>query len=548
LGKTAKERLGQLNWDKLGTDGFVIKSTSDGIFIAGNEDLGTLYGTYHFLEKHLGVRWFMPGEIGEVVPKRVVLRVGTFDETEIPSFRVRWIEEGPWALRQKMNVRVNVGEQPVGINWKWHFHSHFKLIPPEKYFAAHPEWFALVNGKRSYKHRYPQLCTSNPELIKEAAKNIIKIFDEEPNVDILAFGPQDSDGRGFCECDKCRALDEERPAEQQWHALFSNRLAIFNNEVAKRVAKKYPDKLIKVGAYAMHFRVPLDSDYRPESNLAIQACHTYSCNNHRVALPTCESNRKHFSKDLERWAKLTKHLFIYEYYRKGAWGGLPYWQIHVIREDLPYFHKLGVESFYTQPARSNWSAHGLNHYIAAKLTWNVKLDVDRLLEDFYEKFYGSAAKPMRKYYETLERAFVEADTCLSPFNFKWTAYALDDFFRPKVVSALEEAVIEAEQMAQTDIVRERIQLVRVSIDFTKTVLNYLDVIRGPFKGVDMKDSQAVDAAHKKAVALGTPLTIELVKFCRKHGIRSHGYVIGAHKRLECFVGHETGSIDFPRIQ
>ena len=230
---------------------------------------------------------------------------------------------------------------------------------------------------------------SPTELIDEMARRIVKTFDDNPSVDILSLAPQD--GGGFCQCEDCMALDEKRPPEEAWHARYSRRLAVFNNEVARRVARKHPDKLIKVGAYAMYLRVPLDADYRPEPNLAVQVCHTYSCNSHPIASETCPGNAKYFRKELEHWAKITGHLFIYEYYNKGAWGGLPYYQVHLIRDDIPYYQSLGAEGFYTQPAGARWPACGLNHYVAAKLTWDVDLDVDRLLDDFYEKFYAEAA-------------------------------------------------------------------------------------------------------------------------------------------------------------
>jgi len=536
VGSAAKESLGDIAWEKLGPDGFLLKSGDDGVYIAGREDLGTLYGVYQFLEKHLGVRWFMPGDLGEVVPRRGTLSIGTFEETETPSFRVRWIESGDWALRQKMNVAVEVGEQPVGVNWLWSFHTHFKLIPPEKYFDEHPEWFALIGGKRRRPvpgRQNQQLCTSNPELIEEMARRIIEVFDKDPSLDILALAPQD--GGGFCQCEACRALDEKRAAETAWHATYSRRLAIFNNEVAKRVARKYPDKIIKVGAYAMYLRVPLDPDYRPEPNLAIQVCHTYSCNSHPITSATCRGNSMYFRHELEHWARIANHLFIYEYYNKGAWGGLPYHQVHLIRHDIPYYHRLGAEGFYTQPAGRRWPACGLNHYVAAKLTWDVDLDVDRLLDDFYEKFYAEAAEPMSDYWETLERAFADCEECISPFGRKWTTLVAPEIFTPEVTAALDDAVSRAEQAARTQVVRDRVRLIRTRVDFTNKTMHYLAAIQAPFKGIDLNDAQAVAAAHKKAIELGEPLSAELKRFCRENDLEAYPRLVDVHNSLNLIV-------------
>ena len=536
IGSAARSSLVNVDWEKLGADGFVLTSSADGVSIAGAEDLGTLYGVYQFLEKHLGVRWFMPGDLGEVVPRRDTLKIGTFREIEAPSFRVRWIESGDWALRQKMNVAVEVRGRPVGVNWLWGFHTHFKLIPPEQCFDEHPEWFALIGRKRRRPapgQQGQQLCTSNPELVEEMARRIVKMFDEDPSLDVLALAPQD--GGGFCQCEACVALDEQRPPETAWHATYSRRLAIFNNEVARRVARKHPDKIIKVGAYARYLRVPLDADYRPEPNLAIQVCHTYSCNSHPIASPTCRGNTVYFRDELEHWARIADHLFIYEYYNKGAWGGLPYHQVHLIRHDVPYYHRLGAEGFYTQAAGARWPACGLNHYVAAKLAWDANLDVDRLLEDFYEKFYAEAAEPMRDYWESLRRAFADYDECLSPFGRKWTTLAAPEIFTPQAVAALDDAVSRAEKAARTQAVRDRVALIRARVDFTKRTMHYLATIQAPFKGIDLGDAQAVAAAHKKAIELGKPLSAELKTFCRKNDLTAFPRLVDVHDSLRFIV-------------
>ena len=502
IGKAARNRLNYSEWQDLGKEGFLIKNGNGvyGVYIAGNEDLGTLYGAYHFIERHLGVRWFMPDDIGEVIPYSYHnLKVGTFDYTELPSFKVRWIDSGEWALRNKMNVAVNVEGEDVGVNW-WPnrgFHTHFLLIPPSVYYDDHPEWFAMHNGVRPKpddNDHGTQLCHSNPELIEEMAKNIIQIFDDDPSIEILHFSCQD--GGGFCECDDCKALDGNRPPDD-WHSQYSDRLFWWKNQVANLVAEEHPDKLLLGGAYSRYLRVPQDPNYEHAPNLGIQACHIRACNNHRSAPPTCFRNTDMWAQELLNWSELTDHLFIYEYYRKGAWGNLPYSQIHVIREDIPFYHKIGVKGFYTQRASSYWPAYGLNHYIASKLLWNVELDVDLLLTDFYEKFYGNASEYMRNYYERLERAFREAHACLSPFHYEPAWLAVDHFFTPEVVADLDAAVTAAESVAQDPVVSERIAFVRARVDLVKKYMNYLSVIRTPFEGVDFDDDDALAAASEE---------------------------------------------------
>jgi len=532
LGGSARERMGDaVDFGALGPDGFVVRSSADGLLIAGASDLGTLYGVYHLLEKCLGVRWFMPGDLGTVIPTSSDVVIGTLDEVEKPDFRVRWIESGDWALHNRMNVGVDVGGKPVGINWKYGYHSILLIVPPDEYYDDHPEYFALINGKRRRPRPESgfQVCTSNPGLIEVVAERVCRIFDEDPDIDILSVCPMD--GGGFCECEACRALDEDRPEDEAWHARYSNRLAVFNNAVARLVAQKHPDKLVKVGAYAMYVRVPTDADYRPEPNLAIQACHTYSCNNHRISPPTCARNRQHFTQELERWAGITDHLFIYEYYNKGAWGGLPYPQVHVIREDIPYFTSLGVEGFYTQAAGRRFPVVGLNHYIAAKLVWDSELDTRRLLEDFCTSFYQESAEPMGRYWDRLEQAFEENPECLSPFGYKWVSLAAPGFFTPEALADCESAIAGAERLAHTEVVKQRVHLCRVTLDFTRKVMDYLLAVRAPFEGIDVNDEDAVAAAHARAIEIGDPLSEDLIAYCKANGIGVYDRLVRAHKTL-----------------
>ena len=57
---------------QLREEGFVLSARADRLVLAGN-DAGPYYGTRYAVVEllhRLGVRWFMPGEFGEVVPQR----------------------------------------------------------------------------------------------------------------------------------------------------------------------------------------------------------------------------------------------------------------------------------------------------------------------------------------------------------------------------------------------------------------------------------------------------------------------------------------------
>ena len=486
LGNTrmSKELGISLNEETAGRDGFTLQSVPNGLAVVGRIELGTLFGVYELLERYFDVRWFMPGELGQFVPRKETLQMGQVNLTYKPSFRVRWVGNGQWPLRQRMNAYVTAGKENVGINWKWHFHTFITLIPPEKYHAQHPEFFALVSGKRSVtdsKSHGNQLCTSNPELVREVAKNLIAVLDAEPGIEIITLSP--NDGGGFCECDHCTALDEP---QRDWFAKYSRRLAIFNNEVARLVAAKHPGVLIKVGAYAMYARPPLDEDYRPEKNLFFQLCHLYFCHNHPLGSDACRPGETYepkgefqpnqeFCKILDRWLELSPHLFVYEYYSIGgmARSNLPWPLVHTMRTDIPYYRDRGVEGFYTQLSDDLWHRLGLNFYVAAKLCWNADLDVDTLLDDYFEKFYGPASKPIKSYFLAMEQSMQDWNGCAS--------YGLQGvsglrvvgpkIFTPETMQHMQAGLEEAERLTAGDEIHSaRVAMIRKMFDETQQSL------------------------------------------------------------------------------
>jgi hypothetical protein len=477
LGRTRKaERAGlPLTEAKLGRDGYAAEADDRGLVIVGRCPLGTLFGVYDVVEREFGVRWCEPDELGEVVPAADTLSVGTFRREFKPSFDYRWVHSNEWSLKQRMNVHVEVEGKPVGVRWKWHFHTFAILIPPQEYFDEHPEWFPLVDGKRQKSSRphshSTQLCTSNPEVVDKLTEGLLETLAADPTIEIITLSP--NDGGGFCQCPNCVALDEPH---RGWFARYSKRLAVLNEEIARRVAQRYPKVKIKVGAYAMYALPPEIEGYRPAENLIVQLCHIYFCHNHPVGSGRCEPGatyepsdnflpNQEFRKLAETWSSLTDNLFIYEYYALGGWSRneMLWPMVHTMRRDIPWYRRIGVKGFYTQVGP--WPRAPLNYYVAAKLAWNADLDVDWLIDDFCRKFFQRAAGPMQAYLLETEAAMARNDHCISYGLRDGRATVLgpkifDEATRERLQAHLDTAAAQA----GTEPVRQRIAAVRDAFD------------------------------------------------------------------------------------
>jgi hypothetical protein len=131
-------------------------------------------------------------------------------------------------------------------------------------------------------------------------------------------------------------------------------------------------------------------------------------------------------------------IYNWEYYlfphlKEDGWHGTPVYFPHGIAGDLRALTSIsGMRGEYVEVTRSDpkiplletsvpWGKRGelyapgfshLNVYITSRLYWDTELDVDELLADYCEKFYGPAAKEMQDFIGFCEQDWPK----LSPAN------------------------------------------------------------------------------------------------------------------------------------
>ena len=109
LGDSPEVRAAGIDVGQLPRDGFEVCVTADAAYIAGVDDPeqdlvriaarqgpngvhgahATLFGTYDFLERFAGCRFFFPGRLGEIVPPAKTLRLPKGRYRSAPSFTLR---------------------------------------------------------------------------------------------------------------------------------------------------------------------------------------------------------------------------------------------------------------------------------------------------------------------------------------------------------------------------------------------------------------------------------------------------------------------------
>lgn len=471
-GEAAFERLAQTPEGLgLGRDGFVIRSVDNDLVLAGARNIATLYAVYDFLEEDLGCHWFWPGGVGEVVPKSPDISTRRLDRVERPSFRIRWVGRQDWALKNRMNVQTG---EPDGFNIHWFVHTWLALVPPAEYADEHPEYYSEIGGERLDPRgpRRVNLCTTNADVARAAARTIDRVMAEDPATDMISVDPEDT--QQFCQCEQCRARYED--PDIPYELRNSRRVFDFTNQVADLVAQKHPGLIIKTIAYHSYVRPPADAAWRPRDNVAIQFCR-FMCHTHALADDTCPPNQG-FDAWYGQWRERTHSVLFYEYYWKVSWVGLP-WPINrMLRADLPRFRDDGLLGIATQFS-SNYATNGLGYWLAAKLLWDADVDVDALLGTYYNAFFGEAAPHVRTYYETLDRAAETSGVHLADQR----PYAdILVLFTPDLIHKLDAHLRAAQNAAETDEVRERVRMLQSAMQYTRLVQEYLAALEGAMAG------------------------------------------------------------------
>ena len=296
------------------------------------------------------------------------------------------------------------------------------LIPVDDYLESHPEWFALVDGKRDPLSHYGwQYDYSNLELVSEVAEKVIQKLDAEPRLTNYSIAANDGFEEGWCECEGCAVLGN--PTDQ---------ILTFANRVAEIVSEKYPDKTISILSYHNSFFPPEKVKAHP--NVEVMFCREASMTTpldlDKAVLGKNDLTHNTYTQswlgnfqEYIRNASL-QHISIWEWYCVSAWDAsweyLPWVQGNVATRNQALWKQNGVEYvFYDQGPWSGYHETEESYplrwplwYVAAKGMWDGSLTGEQILYDSCRKLYGSAAEEMYDYYKALADTseFCEAES------------------------------------------------------------------------------------------------------------------------------------------
>ncbi len=375
-----------------GAEGFVIKTVGDDIVLAGNE-AGSYQGTQDAVAQFLrtlGCGWFAEDPLWQPIPKRNVVAVAPLDIVSHPAISMRHIWYVPKAVARNWGLG---GDQVASA------HNQLYMFPPKQYFAEHPEYYALIDGKRTAEGEW-QLCTTNPEVIALTVEKARQAFDKNPN--LVAFSLTNNDCGGFCQCPKCQAV---RKGEGNPNARA---MLAYANAVARGLRKTHPDARVCFLAYWYTQAAP-GPDMKAEPGVVVMVVDE-GCKAHALDDPACERNAK-WCRNFQAWAATGAEMAIYEWYIPGCsdkrWLKLPWVSGEAAVRNIRWWIAHGVKWITYESQASYSPALPLGwplYYVAARAMWDPSLSARQILAEACHSLYGPAAEEMLAYYLTLEHA------------------------------------------------------------------------------------------------------------------------------------------------
>jgi len=512
----------------LGDDGIVLESVGKNLVLTGaaGATRGTIYAVYEFLERACGVRWWTP--TAETVPSRPTLAVTLEPTRYVPPFVYReafgtairpyayeTTEEVPlFAVRTRQN-----GHGPkIPPAWGGHYnligwcHTFYPLMPPEKYFKDHPDWYSEINGNRV--HEKAQLCMSNEDMLAELSRNVLAAIRKAPDAGMISVSQNDWEGN--CQCARCRALDEAGGSP-------STSLLSGINRVAEAVEQEFPGFLVETLAYQYTRKPP--TTIRPRDNVVVRLAVI-----ERSAAHPLEHEINHsLEQDLRAWSAIKPRLYVWDYTANLKNPFTPEPRAFVFGPDLRLYRRMGAISVFCEHNHGSSPISDfdeLHTWLLSKLMWNPDQDDRALIREFLDGYYGPAGRALAEYLELL--ASHVGQTSISswagPRAAKWW---LDLDTMNRATELFDEA---AAAVAADPVLTARVRRARIALDHQWLCRNAVyryqsEQQKKPFRGPTDRDA----------------LLADLTARCREAGVRQVGYVdSGAPASVEDYLAVSRG--------
>lgn len=473
------------------TDGFAVRSAEAGgvtcAFVFGGTAKGTLHGAYAFLERNSDIIWPRPDpQLGAVFSRMPDFAISAADFIDVPRTKMRewqW-NGGPgkglydwdklWAARNRQNLNAD-GAAELSSSFRRYGPGHHvqRYAAPVRNFDKHPEWFPLLDGRRTPEGG--MLCLTAYDMLGEYFANLTNdladAFHGTPpgkiKVDYLNVSL--ADNGMLCQCAKCMApfTCENGVVVQPGDPAFRPaQYFTFLNKLARMLAKTHPHVSLGTYAYCVSVTPP---PFPLESNICVQLCLTAL----DERSPVFDAERNGGSKSLvDAWTDKRVGIWYRDY--TGLSGRTDRAIEYPFAEGARYCMELkhpvaGYSAEHPRdragagannPATEAWDVSGMSTWVISRLWWNPYEDVDALRRMYIRRTYREAADQMQQYHDAMRDAF-RADRMPTMFLvgspvFLTKRYVVDAGLADRMRGFLNAALAAAKHPVSAELIRRQL--------------------------------------------------------------------------------------------
>lgn len=457
--------------ESVGTNGFLLKTVNGNMYIAAYHSIGTRNGVYEWLSYMFGYECYATDEIALTHTKN--RNVPLFDLTVRPSFDWR---EANYREILAIDGKDMTGGSRFKMNQTeeiWLFghdtHNSLQVVSPvptttsgkynldtfdyrdEKYAS----WYARDEKGDTLTWAYDhdksqtvpvQLCYSSDELCEQYTENLIKILQTESASQML-MGMEDN--RSWCHCEKCSASKEQYGTDAAAVIKFANKVQRGVNEWYEE-NEPYTDP-VKLVIFAYYATVDppvvydsgkgayaaMDESVRLDSDVGIM----FAPIDASYSRPFTDDVNENTKNQVLGWSALTDNLYAWTYSLLCSSSLILHDTFEVMQENYAFLSENGTISVYDQTEHYNdkSSAFGrLKLYVQSKLQWDVSLNMEALIDDWFANYFKEAAADMQRvfneerqwlvhvYNDLNATGIIQEDLCQAEY---WNKGVLDDWLR-----------------------------------------------------------------------------------------------------------------------
>ena len=423
-----------LGYDGLTTDtGYKIVREGNSVFIYGKTANGTANGVYAFLNKYFGYEFYTAE----------VYTYDTADEVKIKSLEEVFNPDIDYIFASGSAVYgLDYTDNTYPFEYQYrlgyatdHYvtggntHNFLTLISEDKYKAEHPNWFTTENwyGASNWYNGHPRsgaaasgtfttlnLSYNDYEMVSTVAGLIAGQVNADNWNGRKYFTFSQPDRLGWSTATSSKAVFDKYGTYSAEYIIFMNKLAKYleencnlKNEVTLQIlaygaiveAPAYSDEL----ALYSGSKVKVGVMYAP-----IERNNMLSIEDGTVKGVINEQYNSYYAEQFKKWQALAVNSGEIGYWNYSAYTDsffTPFDSITNKQADYKFAKSLGVKVIKDQGQVGNAVTTGsdwdtLKNYIKVKLAKNVNEDVETLIKNFCDAYYGAASPFMQTLLKT----------------------------------------------------------------------------------------------------------------------------------------------------